>query len=41
MISTHHIQAKKEDIAKTVLMMGDPLRAKNYADNFNSRFRFS
>lgn len=31
---TPHIQAKKEDIAKTVLMPGDPLRAKFIADNF-------
>ena len=31
---TAHIEAKKEDIAKTVLMPGDPLRAKYIADNF-------
>jgi len=30
-IATHHIKAKKSDISKTVLMMGDPIRAKNYA----------
>ena len=29
-----HIAAKKEDIAKTVLMPGDPLRAKFIAENF-------
>ncbi|WP_379968374.1 purine-nucleoside phosphorylase [Epilithonimonas sp. UC225_85] len=29
-----HISAKKGDIAKTVLMPGDPLRAKYIADNF-------
>lgn len=38
MIETPHIHAKKEDIAKTVLMPGDPLRAKfiaeTYLDNY-------
>lgn len=29
-----HISAKKEEIAKIVLMPGDPLRAKYIADNF-------
>ena len=29
-----HIAAKKGDIAKTVLLPGDPLRAKYIADNF-------
>lgn len=29
-----HINAKKEDIAKIVLMPGDPLRAKKVADEF-------
>jgi len=29
-----HIGAKKEDIASTVLLPGDPLRAKNIAENF-------
>lgn len=33
-IPTPHINAKKEDIAKTVLMPGDPLRAKFIAENF-------
>lgn len=31
---TPHIEAKKEEIAKTVLMPGDPLRAKFIAENF-------
>ncbi len=31
---TAHITAQKEDIAKIVLMPGDPLRAKHIADNF-------
>ena len=35
MIPTPHIEAKsKEEIAKTVLMPGDPLRAKFIADTF-------
>ena len=29
-----HCNAKKEDITKTVLMPGDPLRAKYIAENF-------
>jgi len=31
---TPHIEAKKGDIAKTVIMPGDPLRAKFIAENF-------
>ena len=31
---TPHNEAKKEDIAKIVLMPGDPLRAKYIAENF-------
>ena len=31
---TPHIESKKEQIAKTVLMPGDPLRAKYIAENF-------
>lgn len=31
---TAHIEAKKEDIAKNVIMPGDPLRAKYIAENF-------
>ena len=34
MISTPHIKAEKEDFAKTVLMPGDPLRAKFIAETF-------
>ena len=33
-IPTPHINAKPEDFGKTVLMPGDPLRAKFIADNF-------
>lgn len=33
-MSTPHINAQKGDFAKTVLMPGDPLRAKFIADNF-------
>ena len=33
-IPTPHINAKKEDIAKTVLMPGDPLRAKFIAEEY-------
>ena len=33
-MATPHIESKKEDIAKTVLMPGDPLRAKYIADKF-------
>ena len=33
-MSTVHINAEKVDIAKTVLMPGDPLRAKFIAENF-------
>lgn len=31
---TPHIEAKKEDIAKTVIMPGDPLRAKMIAEKY-------
>ena len=31
---TPHIEAKKEDVSKIVLMPGDPLRAKYIAENF-------
>ena len=34
MIPTPHISAKKGDFAKTVIMPGDPLRAKFIAENF-------
>jgi len=33
-MSTPHIESKKEDIAKTVLMPGDPLRAKMIAEKY-------
>ena len=33
-VPTPHIQAEKKDIAKYVLMPGDPLRAKYVAENF-------
>ena len=33
-VPTVHNEAKKGDIANTVLMLGDPLRAKFVADNF-------
>ncbi len=33
-IKTPHIEARKSDFAKTVLMPGDPLRAKFVAENF-------
>ena len=33
-MATPHIESKKEDIAKIVLMPGDPLRAKYIAENF-------
>jgi len=33
-MSTPHIAAEKQEIAKTVLMPGDPLRAKFIAENF-------
>ena len=38
-IPTAHNNAKKEDIAKTVLMPGDPLRAKSIAENFLTNAR--
>ena len=36
---TAHVEAKEEDIAKTVIMPGDPLRAKYIAENFLEDFR--
>ena len=38
-MSTPHNEAKKEDIAKKVLMPGDPLRAKFIAENFLDTFK--
>ena len=34
-MSTVHIEAKKEEIAKTVLMPGDPKRAEYIAKNYS------
>lgn len=39
-IPTPHIAAKKGDFAQTVLMPGDPLRAKFIAENFLDKTRF-
>lgn len=36
---TAHIDAKKEDIAKTVIMPGDPLRAKFIAETYLENYR--
>jgi purine-nucleoside phosphorylase len=36
-MSTPHITAQPEDFAETVLMPGDPLRAKYIADTFLSK----
>ncbi len=36
---TPHNNAKKEDIAKVVIMPGDPLRAKYIAENFLENYR--
>lgn len=36
---TPHIESKKEEIAKTVLMPGDPLRAKYVAENYLENYR--
>ena len=33
-MATPHIESKKEDIAKTVIMPGDPLRAKFIAETY-------
>lgn len=38
-MATPHIEAKKEDIAKTVIMPGDPLRAKHIAEEFLSDYK--
>ena len=38
-LPTPHIEAKKNDFAKTVLMPGDPLRAKFVAENFLENIR--
>lgn len=36
---TPHIEAKKEEIAKTVIMPGDPLRAKYIAENYLADYK--
>ena len=36
---TPHIESKKEDIAKIVIMPGDPLRAKYIAENYLEDYR--
>lgn len=38
-MATAHIEAKLEDIAKTVLMPGDPLRAKMIAETYLDDYR--
>lgn len=38
-MATAHIESRKEDIAKVVLMPGDPMRAKYIADNFLENVR--
>ena len=38
-MATPHIEAEKNDIAKVVLMPGDPLRAKYIAENFLEDYR--
>lgn len=38
-MATPHIEANKEDIAKIVLMPGDPLRAKFIAENFLENYK--
>lgn len=38
-MATAHIEAKKEDIAKIVLMPGDPLRAKMIAETYLENYR--
>lgn len=36
---TEHIEAKKEEIAKTVIMPGDPLRAKMIAEKYLDNYK--
>ena len=38
---TPHNKASIEDIAKTVIMPGDPLRAKYIAEHFFDYYKFS
>ena len=39
MIETPHIKANKDDVAKTVLMPGDPLRAKFIAETYLDNYK--
>jgi purine-nucleoside phosphorylase len=39
MIPTPHISAKRGELAKTVLMPGDPLRAKYIAEKFLNNYK--
>lgn len=36
---TAHIEAKKDEIAKTVIMPGDPLRAKFIAETYLENYK--
>lgn len=38
-MSTVHNEAKKQDIAKIVLMPGDPLRAKFFTENYLTKYK--
>ena len=38
-MSTPHNEANKGDFAKTVIMPGDPLRAKYIAENFLDNYK--
>ncbi|MCL2860462.1 MAG: purine-nucleoside phosphorylase [Oscillospiraceae bacterium] len=38
-VVTPHIRANKEDFAKTVIMLGDPLRAEHIATNYLKDFK--
>lgn len=38
-MATPHIEAKKEEIAKTVIMPGDPLRAKYIAETYLENYK--
>ena len=38
-MATPHIESKKEEIAKTVLMPGDPLRAEHIAKNYLENYK--
>ena len=38
---TEHIEAKKDEIAKTVIMPGDPLRAKVIAEKYLEDYKLN